>query len=219
MPKKEEIKIVQTGTSTLTLLIVAIAGGIIAVSFQPLILVLYSHIGLPTTPISYQPPSSGIIVEQIPTTTTTTTIVTTKKVETTTTSTMKTTTAKNDLTVDEEPLFLKDEPVTIKLPQSTTVKPVVHEKLKVDKSDEASQSIKFKKVAQQPELIDVTGRNKEIPDEVKNFKSTRINTIKTKKLWIPIPNSNGGHRRVPPVSIRADIGYSKNFFLMMNALI
>jgi hypothetical protein len=171
MPKKEEIKIVQTGTSTLTLLLVAIAGGIIAVSFQPLILVLYSHIGLPTTPISYQPPSSGIIVEQIPTTTT---IVTTKKVETTTTSTMKTTTAKNDLTVDEEPLFLKDEPVTIKLPQSTTVKPVVHEKLKVDKSDEASQSIKFKKVAQQPELIDVTGRNKEIPDEVKNFKSTRI---------------------------------------------
>jgi len=26
--------------------------------------------------------------------------------------------------------------------------------------------------------------------------------IKTKKLWIPIPNSNGGHRRVPPVAIR-----------------
>jgi hypothetical protein len=173
MPKNEESKIVQTGTSTLTLLFVAIAGGIVAVSLQPLILVLYSHLGLPTTtPISYPTLSSGIPVEQIPTTT----IVTTKKVETTTTSTMKTTTAavKNDPTVDEEPIIIKDEPVTIKFPQSTTVKPAIHEKPKVDKSEEAPKSIKFKKAAQQPELIDITGRNKQIPDEVKNFKSTRI---------------------------------------------
>jgi hypothetical protein len=76
--------------------------------------------------------------------------------------------------VDEEPIIIKDEPVTIKFPQSTTVKPAIHEKPKVDKSEEAPKSIKFKKAAQQPELIDITGRNKQIPDEVKNFKSTRI---------------------------------------------
>jgi hypothetical protein len=34
--------------------------------------------------------------------------------------------------------------------------------------------------------------------------------IKTKKLWIPIPNSNGGHRRVPPISIRAGKEHSSS---------
>ena len=40
-----------------------------------------------------------------------------------------------------------------------------------------------------------------IPDEVKNFQSTKINQIKTKKMWIPISGSNGGHRRVPASKI------------------
>jgi hypothetical protein len=181
MPK-EETKPVQTGTSTLTLLLVAIAGGIVAVSLQPLILLLYSHLGVPTTPIYYQQPSSGITVEQIPTTTVVP-VVTTQKIETTTTSTVKSTTVKNDPTVDEDPIFLKDEPLTIKFPESTTVKPIVNEKpktskaydkKKVDKSEEISKPVKLKKPTQQPEIIDVTGRNKQIPDEVKNFKSTRI---------------------------------------------
>lgn len=188
---------VQTGTSTLTLLIVAIAGGIIALSLQPLVLILYSYLGLPTVPITYQPPS--IPIEQttiIPITTTT--VATTQQVQTTTV------TMKNDPTVDEEL--------------------VVREQSKVSQAEDASQSNKLKKATQQPQLIDITGRNKEIPDEVKNFQSTRISRcliisrstsrrisfliltfsdmIKTKKLWIPIPNSNGGHRRVPPVSIR-----------------
>lgn len=176
MPK-EEIKTVQTGTSTLTLLLVAIIGGIVAISLQPLILLLYSHLGIPTAPISYQQAPSGMPVEQIPTTT----IVTTQKIETrTTASIIKSTTVQNDLTVDEEPIFLKDEPITIKLPESTTVKPVVTDKpkssksKKTDKSEEKSESIKLKKESQQPELIDITGRNKQIPDEVKNFKATKI---------------------------------------------
>lgn len=145
---------VQTGTSTLTLLLVAIAGGIIALSLQPLVLILYSYLGLPTVPIAYQ--TSSMPIEQTtiiptPTTTTTTmttTVVTTQKVQTTTI------TMKNDPTIDEEP--------------------VIREQTKVAQPEDASQSNKFKEAAQQPQLIDVTGRNKEIPDEVKNFQSTRI---------------------------------------------
>ena len=137
---------VQTGTSTLTLLLVAIAGGIIALSLQPLVLILYSYLGLPTVPIAYQP--SSMPIEQTTMTTTTTTVVTTQKVQTTTV------TMKNDPTIDEEP--------------------VVREQVKVAQAEDASQSNNFKKAAQQPQLIDVTGRNKEIPDEVKNFQSTRI---------------------------------------------
>ncbi|CAF0832575.1 unnamed protein product [Rotaria sp. Silwood1] len=214
MPK-EKSENVQQGTSTLTLLLVAIVGGIVAVSLQPLILVLYSHLGVPTIPIAYQESSIMKASEQVLTTTSTPIVATTKKPETTTTSTTKSTIEKNDLTVDEEPILLKDEPITIKFPESTTTttaKPIVKEKpkqsktsntKKVDKSEQISQPVKLKKTNQQPDIIDVTGRNKEIPDEVKNFKSSRINMIKTKKLWIPIPNSNGGHRRVPPISIRA----------------
>jgi len=177
--QKDQVKNVQTGTSTLTLLLVAIVGGIVAVSLQPLILLLYSQLGIPTTPIYHQQSSSGITVEQVPTTTVSP-VVTTQKIETTTRSTVKSTTIKNDLTVDEEPIILKDEPITIKLPESTTVKPIVNEKpkpnnkKKVDKSEEISQPVKLKKAPQQPEIVDVTGRNSEIPDEVKNFKSTRI---------------------------------------------
>jgi len=199
----EQIKNVQTGgTSTLTLLLVAIAGGIIAVSLQPLILLLYSHLGIPTTPMYYQQSPSKITVEQVPITTvapvvttqkiettttrpikSTTTVVTTQKMGTTTTPPIESTTVKNDPTIDEEPIFLKDEPLTIKFPESTTVKPVVNEKTKqskadntkkVDKSEEKSQPVKLNKAPQQPEIIDITGRNKQIPDEVKNFKSTRI---------------------------------------------
>jgi cytoskeletal protein RodZ len=184
MPK-EQVQHVQTGTSTLTLLLVAIAGGIVAVSLQPLILLLYSQLGITTTPIYYQQSSSGITVEQVPTTTVAP-VVTTQKIETTTRSIVKSTTVQSDLTVDEEPIILKDEPLTIKLPESTTVKPVVNEKSKpsksnniknVDKSEEISQPVKLKKAPQQPEIIDVTGRNSQIPDEVKNFKSTRISTF------------------------------------------
>ena len=48
-----------------------------------------------------------------------------------------------------------------------------------------------------------------IPDEIKNFQSIKINQIKTKKMWIPIPGSNGGHRRVPASRINLD---SAKFF-------
>jgi hypothetical protein len=183
MPNKKSEN-VQTGTSTLTLLFVAIAGGIIAVSLQPVILLLYSHLGVPTVSMSYQQLPSEVIREQIPTTTVAP-VVTTKKPESATTTTTTTTTVRsilveNDPTVDEDPIFLKDEPVTIKIPESTTVKPVVTEKpkakdtKKVDKSEKKSQSVKFEKVNQEPEIIDVTGRNKQIPDAVKNFKPTKI---------------------------------------------
>jgi hypothetical protein len=46
------------------------------------------------------------------------------------------------------------------------------------------------------------GDIEQFPDEVKNFKSTKISQIKPKKMWIPIPNSNGGHRRVPPIEVK-----------------
>jgi len=185
MPNKKSEN-VQTGTSTLTLLFVAIAGGVIAVSLQPVILLLYSHLGVPTVSMSYQQLPSEVTREQIPTTTVAPS-VTTKKPEstttTTTTTTVKSILVENDPTVDEEPIFLKDEPVTIKIPESTTVKPVVTEKpkeskakdtKKVDKSEVKSESVKFEKVKQEPEIIDVTGRNKQIPDAVKNFKPIKI---------------------------------------------
>jgi hypothetical protein len=41
-----------------------------------------------------------------------------------------------------------------------------------------------------------------VPNEVKNFKTKKISEIKPKKMWIPIPNSNGGHRRVPASEIK-----------------
>lgn len=42
-----------------------------------------------------------------------------------------------------------------------------------------------------------------VPDEVKNFKSSLVSKMKPKKMWIPIPNSNGGHRRCPAIEINA----------------
>lgn len=47
-----------------------------------------------------------------------------------------------------------------------------------------------------------TGEKTTVPDEVRNFPSTKIAQIKTKKMWIPIPGSNGGHRRVPASKIK-----------------
>jgi hypothetical protein len=45
---------------------------------------------------------------------------------------------------------------------------------KVQAPEESSRPTKAKKATQPPELIDVTGRNTQIPDAVKNFQSTRI---------------------------------------------
>jgi hypothetical protein len=223
MPK-EKTEIVQKGTSTLTLLLVAIAGGIIAVSLQPFILLLYSHLGVPTTLAPYQQSSAEITPLQASTTTTFVPVVTTKKTETTTTTTttttmtttttittattttttVKTTLVQNDPTVDEEPIILKEEPLTIKIPASTTTttpKPIVNEKpkasdtKKVDKSEKESENIKLKKMDQQPELIDVTGRNKQIPDEVKNFKSTKIS------MSIPILTFTKAKKRISLLSL------------------
>ncbi|UJR27837.1 hypothetical protein I4U23_009103 [Adineta vaga] len=203
---------------TITLLLVAIAGGVIAVSLQPLVLLFYSNIGVQITPLFNQqtpyvaPIEQTTTVSPLPTTTTAVPEIIIEELKTTLTTTVKATTVKNDPTVDEEPIYLKDEPLTIKVPESTTVKPPVTEKpkeskpktqKKSEKSEEGSERVKLEKASQQPEIIDVTGRNKEIPDAVKNFKSTKINMIKTKKLWIPIPKSNGGHRRVPPIAVRA----------------
>ncbi|CAF0823629.1 unnamed protein product [Adineta ricciae] len=217
MSGKKKAENVQTGTSASTLLIVAIAGGVIAVSLQPLILALYSNIGSQIAVLLNQQPPNVIPIQQTTTVATLTTtaavsVVTSKVPKTTTatttaattTTTAKTPVVKNDPTVDEEPILLKDEPLTVKFPETTTEKP--KEPKTSPKSEETtskSQRVKLEKVPQQPEIIDVTGRNKEIPDAVKNFKSVTINMIKTKKLWIPIPNSNGGHRRVPPIAIRA----------------
>ena len=179
---KERSRNVPTNTSTLTLLLMAIAGGLIALSLQPLVLLFYSRLGVPTMPLFYQQSSNEMALEQM-----TSTIATTVAPITTTISIIKSTLENNDLATDEEPLLLKDKPLTITISESTTVKSIVNEKSKqsksshtrtVDKSEEEmSQPVKLKKTNQQPEIIDVTGRNKQIPDEVKNFKSTRISTL------------------------------------------
>ena len=42
------------------------------------------------------------------------------------------------------------------------------------------------------------------PDkDIANFRSIKISELKPKKMWIPIPGSKGGHRRVPAVAITA----------------
>lgn len=175
---------VQTGTSAFTLLIVAIAGGVIAVSLQPLILALYSNIGLQIAPLLSQQTTTvttltttaaaPVVTSKVPkTTTTTTTFATT----TMTTTTVKASVVKNDPTVDEELIFLKEEPLTVKFPEATSEKSKESTTKTPPKSEETtskSQRVKLEKVPQQPEIIDVTGRNKEIPDVVKNFKSTTI---------------------------------------------
>ena len=181
MPKE---KIGSAGTSTLTLLFVAIAGGIVAVSLQPLILAVYSHLGVPTAPPTFYPQTTTEATPEALVTTTTTYMTTTVAPEvtveystTTTTTTTPLSAARNDPTVDEEPIWLKNESVTIKLPESTTVKSVVTEApatKKVQAPEETTRPTKVKKATQPPELIDVTGRNTQIPDAVKNFQSTRI---------------------------------------------
>ncbi|CAF4433548.1 unnamed protein product, partial [Adineta steineri] len=90
MPEKKTVT-VQTGTSTLTLLLVAIAGGIVAVSLQPLILLAYSHFGLQIIPTSYSQSPDTIPFEQVstslPLTTTVEPAITTMEQEMTTSTT------------------------------------------------------------------------------------------------------------------------------------
>jgi hypothetical protein len=94
-------------------------------------------------------------------------------------------------------------------------------KLQEAKKDEKTQTEKEKmeedpKVKKEKSKIEKEKREEElkvkeqksdavvIPDEIKNFQSTKINQIKTKKMWIPIPGSNGGHRRVPSSRMKLD---------------
>ena len=182
MPK-QKIDNISTGTSTLTLLFVAFIGGLIAVLLQPFIHLLYSQIGISTMPVAYQHLPNPITLEPTLTTTIVSIATTIKPESTTTISMRKSALDTNDPTIDEEIILLKDKPLNIKHSESTTIKSTVNDKSKQskidqkktsDKSEDIPQSVKLKKVNQQPELIDVTGRNKHIPDEVKNFKSMRI---------------------------------------------
>jgi hypothetical protein len=212
MSKDKPAHVVAQGSNKWTLLFVAITGGIVAVSLQPLIFAFYAYIGLSPASIFHHNPSEVIhsrtlpstamplttmmtstvsferqtTTSAVPLTTMTTTMMTTtvsfERETTTRTVPLTTSTTVVDLTVDEEPLTLRDEPLVIKLPPSTTVKPVTittpksttSETKKRTKSVDESQTAPMKTVDQTPELIDVTGRNRDIPDEVKNFKSTRI---------------------------------------------
>ncbi|RNA18819.1 putative prolyl 4-hydroxylase 10 [Brachionus plicatilis] len=68
-----------------------------------------------------------------------------------------------------------------------------------------SKKIKIK--AEEPKKEEEKQQNQEsdkilVPKEVENFPQVKISKMKTKKMWIPIPNSNGGHRRVPPIEIK-----------------
>ena len=176
MPKEKVVS--AAGTSTWKLLLVAIAGGIVAVSLQPLILVAYAHFGVPTIPTFNRQTTTEATPEAVLTTTTTfmtTTAAPEVTVEYSTTTSLPP--VRNDPTIDEEPILLKNESVTMTLPESTTVKSVPTEApatKKVQAPEEPSRPARVKKATQPPELIDVTGRNTQIPDVVKNFQSTRI---------------------------------------------
>jgi hypothetical protein len=69
-------------------------------------------------------------------------------------------------------------------------------KLQQTKKEDKIQVEKEEK-NEEASVIKKTTEKTTVPDEVKNFPSTKIAQIKTKKMWIPIPGSNGGHRRVP----------------------
>lgn len=190
MPKTKPV-VESSGSNTMTLILVAFLGGLIAVALQPLIIIFYARIGLSTESI-YQQPSPIPTQTMISTTIVTTTIESIQQTATTTTrTTTKTTTVAtplNDPTVDEEPIILKNEPIKIELTPTSSTKtttatttttttktPSKEERRKNEKREERPKSEKKKKKSEEsPQLIDVTGRTTEIPDEVKNFKSTRI---------------------------------------------
>jgi prolyl 4-hydroxylase len=77
------------------------------------------------------------------------------------------------------------------------------EELREEKRQEKSKIPQERgKAVQEKAKKSETTSAEQIPDEVKNFKAEKISQIKPKKMWIPIPNSNGGHRRVPPIEVK-----------------
>ena len=69
--------------------------------------------------------------------------------------------------------------------------------LKEKQNSNTKSEVQFKEQKIKPE------NNNNLPDEVKNFKPYKISKMKPKKMWIPIPNSNGGHRRCPAIEVKS----------------
>jgi cytoskeletal protein RodZ len=100
---------------------------------------------------------------------------------------------------DGQPIVLN--PDTLKFKTENTAKETKtkpqEERKKQPKEPRKEQVAKEKPRREENKL-----EEQQLSDEIKNFKSTKITKIKPKKLWIPIPNSNGGHRRVPPIEVK-----------------
>lgn len=73
-------------------------------------------------------------------------------------------------------------------------------KIKMKSEIPEQQSNTKKEINEKPKK-QTNGKNT-FPKEIENFPSIKISKMKTKKMWIPIPNTNGGHRRVPPIEIQ-----------------
>ena len=72
----------------------------------------------------------------------------------------------------------------------------------VDSSSSSSSGNEAASKKQPEEKKTKKSETTKVPDEVKQFQSSKISAMKPKKMWIPIPNSNGGHRRVPAIEIK-----------------
>jgi prolyl 4-hydroxylase len=107
-----------------------------------------------------------------------------------------------DISTEKSETSDKIEPVV------TVITPGVDNKPKKVKKE---KSVKLKEVKlddQNPIKKDQAEKNSvkttnTLDKELQNFIQTKISKIKTKKMWIPIPGSNGGHRRVPSVDVKA----------------
>jgi hypothetical protein len=106
---------------------------------------------------------------------------------------------------DQQPIVINPQTVVSKREAKTKEEAekekIIREKSAIKEKEKQSsninQDIQFKQ-----EKISQDIKNN-LPDEVKNFKSIKISKMKPKKMWIPIPNSNGGHRRCPAIEVKS----------------
>jgi hypothetical protein len=134
--------------------------------------------------------------------------------------------AKNLVIIDDKKIddknseikFTGQQPIVIDPQSIDSKKQAEKEKMKQEKvairekekrNSKANQDFQIKEERKTKE------NNNNVPNEVKNFKSIKISKMKPKKMWIPIPNSNGGHRRCPAIEVKSgkNHGSSVNVWL------
>lgn len=137
-------------------------------------------------------------------------------VTTTTTTTPSEDRIVNDspkVIIDAEPI--KDEKSEIKFTKTNEPIVINPESIQIEKKNEEKKKkrdaevINRKKQKEEKRKQEESASKKtasqqdEVPAEIKNFNTIKISKMQPKKMWIPIPNSNGGHRRVPAVEVKA----------------